>query len=365
MFIIAFGTFKIYAKAEPEVYEEMLSDLDFNEMNGIIDKTGGLQNGDGFLDTAVKAIKGELDLSLSGIASALLEAMFREVKAFSGLMKELLAVALLSAVLGALSGGLRVKSVGELGFYVCYIITVTLVLSSFADCMTVLGDFTGELCKLVIAAAPLMAGTLLASGNPSAAAVFNPAAMFAAGGLELIIRDIATPLLIFSAILKVVGNIAGGDTLGRLSELLKKCVSIGLKVLAGLFVGILSLQRASVPIIDNAAVKTAKFAVNAIPAVGQALTGAVDAVVYWSGAVKNGVMIAVIIAIFFMCLPAVLKMAAFVIIYKLTAALAQPICDKRVISAVDGAGSLAAVALGAAALSAVVFIFMMMIMISI
>jgi stage III sporulation protein AE len=87
--------------------------------------------------------------------------------------------------------------------------------------------------------------------------------------------------------------------------------------------------------------------------------------VFWSGTIKSAVLVAVIVVIVLMCLPVIIKTAAFAVIYMLTAALIEPICDKRVVSAINTAGSLATLVLAACALSAVSFIFMVMIMISV
>lgn len=131
-----------------------------------------------------------------------------------------------------------------------------------------------------------------------------------------------------------------------------------------IFISILSLQRITTPILNNAITKSAKVAVNFVPVVGQALTGAVDAVLYWSGAVRGGVMAAVIILIIIMCGAPILKIIAFIFVYKMTAGIVQPICDERIVKAIDSAGTFAALILGVCVVISVMFIFMIMIVLS-
>jgi stage III sporulation protein AE len=273
-------------------------------------------------------------------------------------------IAVLSAVLTALSLSLKNKAVADLGFYVIYIIIVALLFDSFMQCVNVMRNFAGELGRLVEASVPLMVSLLLFSGNPTGAAVMNPLAVFAAGTVQVVLRDIIAPVLIFSAILEIVNNLSSREMLSRLTELAKKGVKISLGVLSGLFMGVLTLHRVTSPIVDGAAVKTARYAANAIPVVGQALTSAVDIAILWSDAAKSAVLAAVIIIIILMCLPIIIKTAAFTIIYKFTAAIIEPICDKRIVSAINAAGSLASLILAACTLAAVSFIFMVLIMIS-
>ena len=372
VFILHTTAAKVYgydysgSQAVPDdVINEQLNSLDFNEIDGVIRSSeASLGANAGFLDVILKVIKGELDLSPESMIKTLGGTLFAEVKGFLSLMKDMIIIAVLSAVFRAMSASLRTRNVSELAFYVNYIIAVTILLQSFMGAISIMRGFISELCRLIEAAVPLMTNLLLTSGNPASAYVFNPIIMFGINGAELLIRDIAAPVIIFAAVLEIVNNISEREMLGKFAQLIKKGLSIGLKALAGLFAGVLSIQRLSAPIVNNAAVRTAKAAVGVVPVVGQALTGAVDAVLYWSGAVKNGVMTAVIIFIILICLPVVLKLAAFVVVYKLTAGLIQPICDKRIVNAINAAGSLAAIVLGACTLAAVMFVFLMIIIIS-
>lgn len=346
--------------------EEQMNLIDFDGVIGVIGGSESKAASDmDFFGTVVKAVKGELGLSPAEILKNFGGALFSEIHELLGIIRDMIIIVVLGAIFKALSSSLKTKSVSELGFYVNYIIVVTLLLSSFGGCVGVMRDFVGELCRFAEAAMPLMVSLMVISGNPGTAYVFNPIIMFGISGLEALINNFITPAIVFAAVLEIVNNISNGETLQKLAELVKKAASLSLKALAVIFGAVLSLQRISAPIVNGIAVKAAKTAVGAVPVVGQALNGAVDAVLYWSGAVKNGVMVAVILAIALMCLTPVIKIAAFMLVYKLTAALIQPICDKRIVNAVSAAGSLAAIALGACALAGVMFVFMAMIIISI
>ena len=343
---------------------EILDDLDFSAVENAAGQLGALPPGETFYSVAMNIIKGELDLSFGGIIRSLISPLFYELGTFSSLLREMVIIAILSALLSAISINLRGKNLTDMGFYAVYIIIVTMLLDSFLQCVSIMRAFAGNLARLVEASVPLMASLLLVSGNPASAAVFNPLAMVAAGIVQFVLRDIISPVLIFAIILEIVNNLSSRQMLSRLSELFKKGVKIGLMTLTGLFMGILTLHRISVPIVDNAAIRTARYATGSIPVVGQALSGAVDVVVLWSGTVKNSVLAAVIVVIILMCLPVIIKIAAFTIVYKFTAAVIEPICDKRISSAINTAGSLASLVLAACALSAASFVFMVMIMIS-
>ena len=341
-------------------HHQLLEGLNFEA----VDRAAALPPGESFYNVVMSILTGELDLGLGGVLGRLGSSLFSEIGILTSLLREMVIIALLSAILSAISLNLRSKAVADLGFYAVYMIIVALLLDSFLETVTIMRGFAGTLGNLVEASVPLMVSLLLVSGNPSSAAVFNPLAMFAAGAVQFIIRDVAAPVLIFAAVLEIINNLSQREMLSRLAKLIRTVVKTGLGALAGLFAGVLTLHRIGAPIVDGAAVRAARLAVNAVPVVGQALSGAVDTAALWSGAVKNSVLTAVIVVIILLCLPVIVKLLAFVIAYKLTAALIEPICDKRVSAAINAAGDLAALALGACALAAAAFVFMAMVMIS-
>jgi len=339
-----------------------MDNLDMSAMDNIAGF--GLPGQVGFTDVVVQILRGELDTSFGGIVQSIVTPLFSQLSVFMGLLREMVLIIILGAVLTVLSISLKSKSTSDLGFYIIYIIVVSILLSSFITAVGVMQEFSAGLARIVEAAVPLMASLLLVSGNITSAAIMNPLAMLAAGTMQIVLRDIIAPALIVTAILEIVNHMTERELVSKLAELLRKLIKYALFTLAGLFMGLLTLHRLSAPILDNAALRTARAASGAIPVVGQALSGAVDLAVLWADTVKSSVLTGVIIVIIVMMMPILIKAVAFVFAYKLTAAIVEPICDKRIVKAINAAGSLASLVLAACALAMVSFLFMVMLMIS-
>ena len=103
----------------------------------------------------------------------------------------------------------------------------------------------------------------------------------------------------------------------------------------------------------------------AIPVVGGVLNGAIDSVMYFSDAVKSGALVTIILIIISICVVPTIKILAIVITYKLMAAVIQPISDPRIVKCIDSIGSYTAMLLGCVVLVMVMFIFSVMIILSI
>lgn len=367
IFFIALMPLKAQAMDETDssMLQEQMDLLDFSDISGVIDKS---QNSEiskiKITDLVMQSIKGEIDLSPKSIINMLTSSLFSEVYSLVSLMRHMIAIAVLSAFFKAFSSSFKSNSVAELGFYVNYIVIIAVLLSSFTICVGIMQSLCGELCDLMLAAQPLMLSLVVMSGNLASSYAFNPVLLFFTTFIANMLQMFITPTIITAAVLQIVSYISEREMLQKFSDLIRTVVSWGLKAAAVVFISILSLQRISTPIVNNAITKSAKVAVNFVPVVGQALTGAVDAVFYWSGAVRSGVLVSVIILIIIMCGAPILKIIAFVFVYKMTAGIVQPICDERIVKAIDCAGTFAALILGVCVVVSVMFIFMVMIVLS-
>jgi stage III sporulation protein AE len=213
-------------------------------------------------------------------------------------------------------------------------------------------------------AIPMMVTLAAISGNVTSAFAFHPITIVMINLLSGLIRDYIVPVVIFAATLQMINFISEKDVLQRLATLIKSSVSWFLKLVASVFIAILMIQGVSAPIMNNVITRSAKATINIVPVVGQALTSAEDKVIFWSNAVKSGVMIAIIIAIVLMCSVPIIKLISFVAIFKLTAAIIQPISDPRIVKATDTLGSFTAILVGACVTVAVMFVFITMVLLA-
>lgn len=352
----------IYAN-ESTIIEEQLALLDFDEVDLILGNTDTI-NDINFMDLVNKAITGNLDLSFSGILLGGIRLIFNEVYLNINLMKQLLIISVLAAVLKNLTDSFENKSVGELGFYVCYMLLIVVIFSSFRIAVAITEDMIISVTQIVRAAIPGIMGLVLMSGNVTGAYVFNSLFIFAINIINIVIRDLFMPLIVFIATVQIVNYLTENEILSNLSELMKSIISWGLKSIAIIFISILTLQRISAPILNTLALRTAKLTINVVPVVGDVLSGAVDSVLYFAQATKSGVIVAVIITVVYICIIPTLKLVAFIFIYKFTAALIQPISDKRIVKCIDTIGSYTAIMLAIAVMIVVMFTFALILMLS-
>jgi len=336
--------------------DKQMEMFDFSNINSA--------SGMNFGDLVSKAIKGQLDLSPKNLSQQFLNMLFGELKDNWALLRNLILIAILSAILKTLTDSFKNKSVGELGFFICYMALVMVLFSSFRITMSILTNLVSLLSNIMTAALPIMLGLLIVSGNPAGATAFPPVFAFSAEVLTLAVRSALIPLLTIGAVLEIVNFLVEKDIFTNLAELIRDFTKWALKTVVILFLAVLSLQKISVPILNNLAVKAAKAAANAVPMVGGMLSGAMDTVILWGSAAKSGVLVALVITIIIACAVPVIKILTLFLIYRLTGAVIQPICDKRIVDCITSIGDFCSLLLYAGIIVAVMFIVSVVIMLS-
>ena len=317
-----------------------------------------------FTDWVWQAVNGELDLSLSGIVEIIIRIFFNELWLNGALIRQLLMITILSALIRCLSDSFKTKSIGELAFYVSYVLVIATAITSFRLSTAILTDLVMQTTGMMEAAVPVMISLTAMSGNISSAALLHPVLFM---GLTLMARFISyifIPLITGAAILHVISHLTEGSKFSKATVLIKNIAKLTLKFMVFLFLSLLALQRISAPIVDNLVMRTARAAAGAVPVVGGALNSAMDTVVNLSAAARGGVLVALVIVICVAVTVPLLKLLVFMFIYKLTAALVQPICDERIVKCLDGLGDYTGILLGAGLLVSVMFIFTCVIMLT-
>ena len=178
---------------------------------------------------------------------------------------------------------------------------------------------------------PLFCVTLLSCGGVSSAAAFHPVLSAAVYIITIIIEKCLIPLITFGAVLSIAGNISDKTQLSGFCRIVKSAARWIMAAVITLFTGISTIYGFSAPAIDALGAKTAKFAVGSlVPIVGGFLSDTLETVISGTQLMKNAVGVSGIIAVCAICAIPVLKIGIMQLMLKLTAAICEPITDKRI-----------------------------------
>lgn len=340
-----------------------LESYDYKINKNIVD---GMKLDYSFSKIVKKAINGELkDINLFNIIKYMLNALFNEIFINSKIIKNVIIIAILCAFLKALTDSFKNKGVGEIGFYAGYMVIATLLINSFNLGIGIVVETINSISNIINSLIPLLAGVLVISGASASGAIFTGVIVTFINLVMFIINQLFIPLVSSMVILNIINYITPKEVLNKLIDFFKWMATFGIRALAIAFAFIISFQKVTSPMVNSAINKTAKTAVSFIPIVGDVINGTIDGVMHFMGLVKGSVGVGVVIIILIACSVPILKLISFIIIYKITAILIEPISDKRITACIDCIGEYTKMILSTLFIFVFLFILVVSVMLSI
>lgn len=284
----------------------------------------------------LKLLRGEAVLSFKELIRAALRFLFKEVFANWKLLGQIIVLSTIYAMLSNLQSAFESDVVGRLAYSVCYLVIITLTIKSFLIAITIGKETIDVMVNFMQALLPILLALLLAMGGVTASGFFQPILLGAIGFIGTVVKTIVLPLIFFSAVLAIVNNFSTKIQITKLAGLLKQVAAMILGFILTAFVGIISIQGITSASVDGVTIRTAKFAVDKfIPIVGGFLSDAMDTVIGCSLLLKNAIGAIGLISVFLICLIPMVKILALIIIYKLCAAIIEPIAQGQLVDCLN------------------------------
>ena len=242
----------------------------------------------------------------------------------------MLMVALTAAVFTNFSSAFQNRQVSEISFYILYMLLITLCLTAFRiatqgleEQLDSLLDFMRVLCPSYFLA------VAFASGSVTSLFFYN-VILFLIYAVEIVVVRFLLPVINVYIMVQVLGNLTGEDFLSEFAGLLQKIVSWILRTLLAGIIGINVVQGLLAPAVDTLRRSALTRTAEALPWVGNAVGGAAEVVLGTAVLIKNGIGMAGAIITVLICAVPVLRMLILAFLYRLAAALVQPVSDKRI-----------------------------------
>jgi stage III sporulation protein AE len=195
-----------------------------------------------------------------------------------------------------------------------------------------------EIFDIIRAGVPLILTLVTAGGGGGEAASFAGILSVVTGAFELMIDKLAVPQIIFAIMLGVLNCMWDRGIVGKLSELFAFLASWEIKICAFLFVGSLTLGRMGAGSASAVVGKGMKLAVGSVPVVGNLFENSLETVAGCITALKGSAAVALIIIIALASAAKLIKLCVVMLLYKLTAALTEPMGNKKITEMLDCAG---------------------------
>ena len=255
------------------------------------------------------------------------------------ILGSIVVIIVIHSILKSISEGLENKSISQITYYVQYILIVTLIMTNFADILSMVTTSINNLVGFMNSLIPILITLMLTTGNIASAGIIEPIILFIITFIGNFITSVLIPFVLIANVLGIVSKVSDRVQVDKLSKFFNSSVVWVLGIVLTIFVGVLSVEGSLSSTVDGITAKTAKAAVtNFIPVVGKILGDAVDTVIGCSNVLKNAVGIIGVIVILCICVGPIIKLAVLMALYYLAGAVCQPIADDRIVKLLDQMG---------------------------
>ncbi|MCP3032979.1 stage III sporulation protein AE [Halobacillus sp. A1] len=278
----------------------------------------------------------EKEVEPSGWISGILHFLFNELLSNGKLLGALLFLTLFSTLLQAMQSSFENTVISNIAYMVVYLVLIGLALESFGQVIEYTLGAINQMSSFMIGLLPLLLGIMASFSHLLSISFFHPIIIALVQSSGLLVKHLLIPLFASSALLLIVGTLNESFKVDQLAELLRKTGVAVMAVYLTLFLGVISVQGTVTAVQDGVTMKTARFVTgNFVPVVGRLFTDATDTILGASLILKNTLGLAGVVILLGIALFPALKILAIAIIYKLAAALLQPLGDGPIVTAMD------------------------------
>lgn len=316
-----------------QIQEELLGAYDFGELDALMEESLDMQGLD-FETLVQELMKGKTGVEGTEWQDYLYQLFLKELDANKGIMLKLIFLAMVTAFFTNLGGSMGKSMIGENGFYITYLLMTSLLLYSFTIIFELAQDTVAELLQIMEALIPVYVLAVSVTSGISSSAALQEGMVFGLTAVTYGIQRIIFPFLELFVVFGLVNNLMEEDYFSHFGDLIKTGVQWLLKAILAVVVGINAIKNLLAPAADSVTAAALQRGLAVIPG-GQAVN-TVSGVMIGSGIlIKNAIGAGGMLVLVFAVSVPILKMSVFVLLYKFTEALLQPVADKRMLRGIE------------------------------
>ena len=336
-----------YAESEEELISEIednvngqLEDLDLSGLESILSNLNSQQSGifgsTSFIEKLQSILSGEFTDNAGSVWEAILKLIFDELLNFLPLIATIIAVAILSGMVGDLRGT-NSKSIADITHFVCYGVIIVLVVSACTSVLTLTSSTLQGLKEQIDIAFPILLTILTAIGGTASVGVYQPAVALFSGTIMQIFTLVLMPLFIFSLVFTVISNLSPSVKLEKFSNFFNSLFKWITGAVFTIFIGFLIIQGITAGSLDTVSIRTAKYAIRSyIPILGGYLSEGFNVIMASSILIKNAIGASGLLLMFSSVIVPVVEIVLLMLCLKLTAGILEPLTDSRISNFING-----------------------------
>ena len=259
----------------------------------------------------------------------------REQKA----MFQVVLLVLLAAVFSNFTAVFGDGKTGETSFYITYMLLLAVLIKSFGSMGVELKELLENFILFLKALMPSYFLAVTASSGSATAMIFYEAVLFLIYVIQVVFLKGIVPAIYVLALVELVNYLHSEDFLSKMAELLQTLIEWSLKSCMAVVLGMQLIQNMIGPAMDSLKRDIIGKTAASIPGIGNAINGVTEVALGTAVIIRNGIGVVGIIILVCIGIRPVIRLALLAFLYKLLAAVTQPVSDKRMTGALSTIGN--------------------------
>lgn len=322
---------------ETETAEELLKEINLADVQKMLDDFMGADSFS-MKEALIKLTRGERAFSKEAVQEFVYRFFFYQLDQEKELFVKLILLILLSAVFTSFAEVFENNQIGDISFFVVYLLFFTILMDSFSKMSSSLEKTISWMTEMMKGLAPAYYMTVCAASGAASAVVFYEGVLLMVWGIQWLLLTVLLPASGMYVLPQLVNSLSREEMLGKMAELLNTAVSWGLKSLLAAVVGLQIIRNLVAPVMDSVKRGLLSKAAGALPGVGNAVNMVTELVVTSAVLVRNCLGVVILVVFVLIGAGPMLHYGILSLLYRLLAAVAQPVSDRRMVRALGTMG---------------------------
>lgn len=317
---------------DPQDYLDM---LDTDELDAFLQGQEETQDIT-FTDMLGQLAQGNWDIDGQQLMDQLAGLLWEEIDDNKGLLVMVLLLAVSCAFVKNFADAFRNSYISDICFAMIYVQMMVLLLRSFQIVGGIVTDALNRIVEFMTMLVPVFCVSLSFSMANLTSAGFYQLAFLVIYLVQWLLLSLLVPLVQILVVLQFLNYMVQGEKFTRMCELLEDAIRWCLKCSVTVIVGLNVVQVMVAPAVDRLKMSSVTKGIGMLPGIGNISNALSDMLLGAGMVIKNCVGTAGIVILLLIALLPFLKLLILSLMYKVTAAVTEPVADKRIAGSING-----------------------------
>lgn len=308
--------------------EQLLDSMELEKMQEAVNELLGEETFS-VKESIKKALSGEEPFSAEHFGEIGKAFLYQQLLPDKKILVQVILLVLAASLFSNFTGMFGKGETGEISFYMVYLFLLTILMKSFGEMSRTISSGLEDFVFFMKALMPSYFLAVTVAGGVASAMIFYNMVLAVIYVIQVILLKLVVPGIHLFVLFQLVNYLHKEDILSKMAEFFKTILEWTLHTCVAVLVGMQVIQNMISPAVDSLKRDVIGKTAAAIPAVGNAIDGVTEVALGTAVLIRNCIGVVGILVLLLLGLPPIIRLGVTTLIYKLLAAVVQPVADKR------------------------------------